>query len=131
VVAQSQIVFAIQVILEKMGDHAPFQCVLWENIPVLQITLCVTQTHTVLVVINHAQKTAIAIIRIVTESVLITDAIGMGSGQEVRGGILSVGQASTFGKLVEHSVFAELLLLALTDVINAHITPTQLPEVTT
>jgi len=126
VVVQSQIVFAILAISEKREDHAPFQCVLRENIPVPQITSCVMQTHTVLVVINHAQKTAIVIMRLVTGSVLITDAITLGFGQGVHGGISSVGQALTFGKLVEPTVFVELLLLALTDVINAHITPTQL-----
>jgi len=77
------------------------------------------------------QKTAIVIIRLVTGSVLITDAITLVIGQEVHRGILSVGQALAFMKLAEHSVFAKLLLLALTDVINAHITPTQLLEVTT
>ena len=70
-------------------------------------------------VINNACKTAIATIPPVTESVPITVVIGM-AFWEVRGGIISVGQAVTFGKPVVHNVFAELLLLVLTDAMNAH-----------
>ena len=116
----SLIAFVIQATLVKMGAYAAYQCVPRENIPVLQTIPCAMQTQQLLLeVINNACKTAIATIPPVTESVPITVVMGM-AFWEVRGGIISVGQAVTFGKPVVHNVFAELLLLVLTDAMNAH-----------
>ena len=126
------IAFVIQATLVKMGAYAAYQCVPRENIPVLQTILCAMQTQLLrLVVINNAHKTAIATIPPVTESVPITVVIGMVFGQEVHGGIISVGQAVTFGQPQINNISAELLLLVLTDAMNAHGIPIRIQEVTT